>query len=766
LFSHTQAATITVNSNADAGGSCPGPTCTLRRAIQQAAFFDTIDFAPNITVIELLSDKLLIQKPLTIAGPGANRLTIRRGETGDFPIFHMAPDGTIPVRSATIAGLTISGGTLQGGIFNEGTLIIANSIISGNSATVIGGGVSNADTGNLTITNSAIVGNTVGNISSDFPAVGGGIYSVGTLTITNCTISGNTTATSGGNTAGGGIAARLSGNTMITNSTVSENTAGTGGGIWNEASSTVTAKNTIIALNTATDFAGTLTSQGYNIIGNTSGTNIIGTTTGNQPNVNPMLGPLQNNGGPTFTHALLSNSTAIDKGHSSGSVTDQRGFTRPVDSNLIVNPGDGGDIGAYEVQADQLPGCNTIVKNTDDSGPDSLRGVIASVCAGSTITFAPSVRGAILTSSELLLNKSLTISGPGANLLSVQRNAAAGNFRIFNIASASVMATISGVTISNGHPSGFSFGGGISNLGTLTLTNAAVSGNMATIGGGIFNDGGAVTLTRSTISGNSGDIGGAGIQTNGGTVSATNSTISGNMALGGNGGGFINSGAATSFTNSTIAGNSATGAGGGVHNFSGTVTSKNTIVALNTAGGGPDFNGTLTSQGYNLIGKADGSTGFTAATDQTGTIASPLDPKLDPAGLQNNGGPTQTIALQLGSPAIDKGNSSGSFLDQRGFTRPVGSATVSGGDGGDIGAYEFGGTPIRITSIIRLTSQHIMLEAQGVPNAAHTLQVLPDLIPGSTPIPVSVNANGSGLIQYDDAGAVGLTKRFYRLSFP
>ena len=134
-----------------------------------------------------------------------------------------------------------------------------------------------------------------------------------------------------------------------------------------------------------------------------------------------MLGPLQNNGGPTLTHALLSGSTAIEGGNSSGSNTDQRGFARPVDIPAITNAtgGDGSDIGAYEVQADQLPGCsniNRIVNNNNDSGTDSLRAVIANVCAGSTITFAPNVRGAInLTSGELLINKSLTINGPGAN---------------------------------------------------------------------------------------------------------------------------------------------------------------------------------------------------------------------------------------------------------------------------------------------------------------------------------------------------------------
>ena len=303
------------------------------------------------------------------------------------------------------------------------------------------------------------------------------------MTIASSTLSANVAQ------FGGGIENR--GTVTITNSTISNNVgvgqgSGAGGGIDNFGG-TVTVRNTIVAQNThenvSPDFAGTLTSQGYNLIGNTSGTTITGTTTGNQLNVNPLLGALQDNGGPTFTQGLLSGSPAIEGGNSSSFNTDQRGLARPVDSPVIVNAtgGDGSDIGAYEVQADQLTGCsniNRVVNNNNDSGPDSLRGVIANVCAGTTVTFAPSVTGAIdLTSGELLINKTVTISGPGANLLSVQRSAAGGTpaFRIFNITPNSVIATISGLTIANGNSP--SNGGGISNTGALTISNSTISGN-------------------------------------------------------------------------------------------------------------------------------------------------------------------------------------------------------------------------------------------------------------------------------------------------
>ena len=101
---------------------------------------------------------------------------------------------------------------------------------------------------------------------------------------------------------------------------------------------------------------GTLTSNNFNLIGNNSGVTIMPAQVSDQIGtpgspINPLLGPLQNNGGPTLTRALLSGSPALDKGHSSGSATDQRGFPRTFDNPMIPNAigGDGTDIGAVEV---------------------------------------------------------------------------------------------------------------------------------------------------------------------------------------------------------------------------------------------------------------------------------------------------------------------------------------------------------------------------------------------------------------------------------
>jgi hypothetical protein len=331
------------------------------------------------------------------------------------------------------------------------------------------------------------------------------------------------------------------------------------------------------------------------------------------------------------------------------------------------------------------------VTNTNDSGPGSLRQALADANDSDTITFA--VTGTIgLTSGELLVDKSITISGPGADNLAVDGNA---KTRIFHIGAATTV-TVSDMTITNGSVTN-DFGGGIYNdHATLTLNNCVVSGNSTTYsGGGIYNDGhgGSVSLeiSNSTFTANSAPGGsGGGIFNDGqqggsATLEIINSTLSDNSAL--FGGGIITTGfqgnASVTLNESTLSGNSAN-QGGGIYNtgknFVGATVSVSNAIFKTGAVGGNIWNdaGVIMSLGYNLSND-DGGGFLTGPGDQINT-----DPLLGP--LQDNGGSTSTHALLPGSPAISAGDPSFTpppFFDQRGpgFDRVVNGRI-------DIGSFE------------------------------------------------------------------------------
>ena len=321
--------------------------------------------------------------------------------------------------------------------------------------------------------------------------------------------------------------------------------------------------------------------------------------------------------------------------------------------------------------------------------------------------------------------------------------------RIFQVLSTGnlTISSMYSVTISGGIVTGD--GGGINNGNVLTLANVTLSGNKASgKGGGIYNAG-TLTINNSTVgSSNTAGTNGGGIY-NAGTANLTNDTISGNAAKSDGGGLYNYSGTAT-LTNVTITNNTAdsdangTGnGGGGLFGSAGTVNVKNTIIAGNTdlssATKHPDCSGTLTSLGYNLIGKDTGCTFTTQTGDQRGTSGSPIDPKLGP--LQNNGGPTATHALLPGSPAIDAGTNTGCpTTDQRGISRPQGVAC-------DIGAYEriIPKTPV----IIRAFPAGGSTTVDGWQNAntAFTLNAFTSAACGGTFTPlgsVSVTTDGNG----------------------
>lgn len=333
----------------------------------------------------------------------------------------------------------------------------------------------------------------------------------------------------------------------------------------------------------------------------------------------------------------------------------------------------------------------TKLADSDDGVCDadcSLHEAIEAAAAGDEITFAAGLTGTItLTSILPFIDKNLTITGPGAASLSVNGYDTRPVFEIY-----SATVSISGLTITG------SDAGGIFNNGTLTLTNVTVSGNRAFVGAGIYNSG-YLTLTGSTVSDNHAITEGGGLFNNtgggdqgvvSGSMTLVNSTVSGNTA--GTGGGGIASGGPLTLINSTVSDNSAGSAGGGLAHEGGLLLS-NSLVAGNSASSAPDVKSYLfidTVVWYSLIGSPDGNA-ITSATTEDGTMEGNIvgvrTAALRLRPLADNGGPTRTHALLLGSLAVDAApctdnNGNTVLTDQRGITRPQGQSC-------DMGAFEY-----------------------------------------------------------------------------
>lgn len=347
---------------------------------------------------------LAIDKGLSITGPSRGIVIRRRSTDPDFRIIRIG-SATVSLRNLTIrdgkadqGGGIINFGTLRltnstvaansgSGIDNHGPLTLTNSVVARNSdhgidnhnnrtltlrnSTVAhnsGAGIVNRG-GTLNLTNSTVAHNSVGGISQDrgtstitnarivgnsTPFDGGGIaMSNGRVTLTNSTVSGNSAPSGGGilNAGFGGT------DLVVTNSTVARNFASReGGGILNGSEEAGAAlRNSLVARNRAPTGPDVLSSDENNpvfarfsLIGDGSGsgiTNTDGNQVGNVPPnsspIDPRLGPLAANGGPTRTHALLQGSPAIDAASTPDCpATDQRGVTRPQ--------GTACDIGSYE----------------------------------------------------------------------------------------------------------------------------------------------------------------------------------------------------------------------------------------------------------------------------------------------------------------------------------------------------------------------------------------------------------------------------------
>jgi len=313
---------------------------TIGHAIAIARSGDSI-----IVAAAIYKENLTIDYSLTITGAVASTTII---DGGSVNTVVAVPDTGARV---TISDVTIRNGHAQfgAGILNNGTLTISNSTISNNHGTSdrfsTGGGISNG--GTLTINDSTVSGNSVG---AWLDSGGGGVANGGTLSINDSTLTGNS-ASSLGEASGGAIYNR--GKLAINNSTISGNSAKSGGGIYNYPGYTVTIQNSIVANSVSGgNCSGTIASNGYNLSSDAA-CHLEGS--GDLNSIDPKLGPLQNNGGPTQTQALLSGSPAIDGGNPAGCTdgvghllkTDQRGLPRPDAEDI-----GGCDIGAYERQSD------------------------------------------------------------------------------------------------------------------------------------------------------------------------------------------------------------------------------------------------------------------------------------------------------------------------------------------------------------------------------------------------------------------------------
>src|ERR1044071_9162559 len=680
----SSAATLLVSNNNDNGVGSLRQAIQDNKTLGGS---NTIVFSAVVTgAITLTTGELVISNTtVTIIGPSPDVLAVSGNYSSR--VFVIEPYSTVSISGLSIINGSIAVGDGGGIASVDSSLTLSNCIISGNSCyDGSGSGVfiegydpTRYPIGTNRFINCIISSNRV---SADFGGGnGGGIYiSDAYLTAINCFLTGNHAIFGGGvftarfnagfnnctfsdNTAvdGGGIYVNEFGNLGLTNCTAAQNhITGSGGAVFvlaennNYGHATVIGStiasnridsfqsynsgggissyagvfmaNSIVAGNTAPsapDCQGSFDSR-YDLIGNTNGASGFNPNYGDLINVDPMLGPLQDNGGPTPTMAPLQGSPAIEKGKAVGLYTDQRGLPRPVDNPNVSNAlyyGTAFDIGAVEVQPGSL-----VVLNTNDNGPGSLRQAIVDASADATalgydiISFTPQVTGTIvLTNGELSISQGLTINGPGANVLAVSGNNAS---RVFHFAGGIV--SISGLTIrdgqvvgATGRPGASGVGGGIhcEAVAVVTLTGCVVS-NCSAVGGHGQNGLGTSNNGSSAGSGYGGGI------FNLGQIALDHCWIVANATLGGSGGvGGLFSG---------FGGNGGSGIGGGIYSEFATLTLRACTVSSNRA--------VLGNGGFGQSGNGTNGTAAAAGLDIYAGTATLLNSTI--AGNVVNGGGT------------------------------------------------------------------------------------------------------------------------------
>ena len=340
-------------------------------------------------------------------------------------------------------------------------------------------------------------------------------------------------------------------------------------------------------------------------------------------------------------------------------------------------------------------------------------------------------------------------------LLSLLRCTLTGNFAKGGLGGTGGHVGIS--PAGSGGTGGAAFGAGLASAGITTLTNCTLAGNNATAGQG-GTGGSSPTYNSGGTGGLGGTAHGAGFSADSGSPTLTSCTISSNFSVVGSGGYGGNEGG---FGGDTFGPGSANS--GGLFS-AGNVQLQNTLIAGNQADASPDVDGTVQSGGFNLVGISDGSAGWVLGeAPNLGDSNSPIDARLGP--LQNYGGLTPTMALRVGSPAIDQGYSFGLTTDQRGEVRNDYASidNSSGGDGSDIGAYET--AALRITAITK-QGNNMQLSFASILGASYSLRGRTNLASGSwTSIPGSYTGNGT-ITQATLTNGFGAPTQFYSVHSP
>ncbi len=624
--------------------------------------FDASLFADGPATITLDGTELTLDSDVTIDGPGAELLAI--DADGRSRVFGVSESIT-----ATIDGLTITGGLAEegGGIYNNGTLTVIGSTLSGNSApgergygggiysalnsvlsvtgctfsgnlggggggicshgalTVTdstfsensahcGGGIDNY--GTLTISDSAFFGNSVGN-------EGGGVRNSGMLTVTNSTFSGNSTRWG----VGGGI--RSDGELTVAGSTFSDNSAGDDGGGVHSSDGTLTVTDCTLSNNSAEGEGGAIC--------NYTGTLTVTDCTLSDNSTETHGGGIYNNGTLTVTGSTLSGNSAKWWGGGIGYVGTLTISDSTLSGNLAVRGG-----GVHSSDGTLTVTDCTLSDNLAEEYGGGIYNNVELTVTGSTLSgnWAEEYGGGIYINGELivtactLLSNSAKSSGGGIygdrhSTLTVTDCELSGN-----------MAEV--------------YGGGIyQHTGTLTVTNSTLVGNSAgDDGGGIYGDEySTLTVSGCSLSGNMavGDGGGIHRHHYGGTLTVIDCTFSGNSAVG-DGGAICNSGILT-VTSTTLSGNLAGNDGGGIYHYTGTLMVTNSIVALNDASSAPDIYGVLDSGSGLFIG-IDPSFVRNPSDGGDGWGDDPDTPDVDESANDDYG----DLRLTAYSPAIDAGD--------------------------------------------------------------------------------------------------------------